>query len=39
MVPIEQWFHWVDSAGTMVSVENTIVLSNMVLIVRDNIRW
>ena len=36
---MEKWCQWEDSAGTMVSVENAIVVSAMVLIVRDKIIW
>ena len=38
-IPLEQWCQWDDSAGTMVSAENAIVVSTMVLIVRDKIIW
>ena len=36
---LKQWWQWEDPAGTMVSVENTIVVSTMVLIVRYKILW
>ena len=36
---MEQWCQWDDSAGTMVSAEDAIVVSTMVLIVLDKILW
>ena len=36
---LEQWCQWDYYSGTMVSVENAIVVSTMVLIVLDKIRW
>ena len=38
-IPLDQWCQWDNSAGTMVSVENAIVVSTMLLIVRDKILW
>ena len=35
----KKWCQWDNSAGTMVSAENAIVVSTMVLIVRDKILW
>ena len=35
---VEKWI-WEDPTGTMVSVENTILVSTMVLIVQDKILW
>ena len=39
MNPLEQWFQWDGSAGKMVSVENKILVSTMVIIVQDKILW
>ena len=36
---MEQWCQWDDSSGTMVSAENAIVVSTMVIIVQDMILW
>ena len=36
-IPLEQWCQWDGYAGTMVSVENAIVVSTTVLIVRYKI--
>ena len=36
---MEQWCQWDDSVGKMVSAENLIVVSTMVLLVQDKIIW
>ena len=37
-IGLKQWI-WEDPAGTIVSVENAILVSAMVFIVRDKILW
>ena len=36
---MEQWCQWEDSPGTIVSVENGILVSTMVFIVWDKVLW
>ena len=36
-IPMEQWYQWDDSDGTMVLAENAIVVSTMARIVQDKI--
>ena len=36
---MEQWCQWDNSSGTIVSLENAIVVSTMILIVQDKILW
>ena len=36
---MEQWCQWEDSVGTMVTVENVILVNTVEFIVQDKVLW
>ena len=38
-IGMEQWCQWEDSAGTIVSMENSILVNTVLFIVPDKILW